>query len=47
MNCTSIDLKAYFLGELDSRERTLTESHAGAGHAPARRDSATNRVRLG
>jgi anti-sigma factor RsiW len=30
MNCTSIDLKAYFLGELDSRERTLTESHAGA-----------------
>jgi putative zinc finger protein len=29
MNCTSIDLNAYFLGELDPRERSLIESHAG------------------
>ena len=30
MNCALVDLKAYFLGELDSHERTLVESHASA-----------------
>jgi anti-sigma factor RsiW len=30
MNCTEVDLKAYFLGELDRRERSLVESHASA-----------------
>ena len=30
MTCASVDLKAYFLAELDSRERTLVESHAAS-----------------
>jgi len=28
MNCASIDLKAYSLGALDARERTIVETHA-------------------
>jgi len=29
MSCTSVDLKAYFLGELDPRQKAVIENHAG------------------